>query len=74
MIIRTREEVYNDLVQVNAAIVAIVTGSQSYTIGDRSVTKANLAELQKLKDDLINELGEIDNGGSAAVSMGWYGR
>lgn len=53
---RTIEEVQKELAEVNAAISAIVTGAQSYTVGSRSLTRASLAELRRLKDDLLAEL------------------
>ncbi len=40
------------LVQVNNAISAVTIGGQSYSIGSRSLTRANLAELRSLKADL----------------------
>lgn len=52
--------------------MAIVTGAQSYTIGSRSVTKANLAELRNLKKDLISEIAAQQGMGTRVV--GWIGR
>lgn len=43
------------LTQVNAAISAIMVGGQSYKIGSRSLTRANLAELCALRDRLTAE-------------------
>lgn len=40
------------LAQVTAAIAAIATTGQSYTIGSRSLTRANLTELRELKKEL----------------------
>lgn len=40
------------LEQVNAAISAIAVGGQSYSIGSRSLTRANLSELRATKADL----------------------
>jgi hypothetical protein len=71
---RAFEEVQQELDEVNAAILAIVRGAQSYTIGSRSVTKASLAELRTLRGDLQSELAEIENGGSRARLIGWAGR
>lgn len=38
--------------QVNAAITAVLSGGQSYKIGSRSLTRADLAELKAMRDDL----------------------
>lgn len=37
---------------VETAIVAVLTAGQSYRIGDRQYTRADLAELQKMRTDL----------------------
>lgn len=71
---RTIEEVQQELAEVNAAISAIVKGAQSYTIGSRSVTKASLAELRSLRNELVGELAELENGGSCGRPVGWIGR
>ena len=52
---RAKEE----LAQINGAITAILCGAQSYRIGSRSLTRADLATLYKRKDmleDLIDAL------------------
>lgn len=71
---RTAEEVQTELAEVNAAISAIVRGAQSYTMGSRSVTKASLAELRSLRNELTGELDQILNGGSFGRLVGWAGR
>lgn len=71
---RTIEEVQKELAEVNAAISAVVSGAQSYTVGSRSLTRASLAELRRLKDDLLAELDELENGGSRGRLVGWVGR
>lgn len=40
------------LVQVNHAISAILLGAQSYTIGSRKITRADLSQLYKMRQDL----------------------
>ena len=51
-----------ELLAVNAAILAIVNGSQSYTLDTgqsrQTVTKANLTELRKLREELRSQLQE----------------
>lgn len=41
------------LSQVNAAITAILVGGQSYKIGSRTLTRANLTELKNLREELM---------------------
>ena len=40
------------LEQVNSAISAVLVGGQSYKIGSRSLTRADLAMLKAMRDDL----------------------
>ena len=47
------------LEQVNAAISAVLAGGQSYRIGSRSLTRADLSTLKALRDDLE---AQIDSG------------
>lgn len=44
------------LTEVNKAIVAITAGGQSYKIGSRSLTRANITELRNLRDTLTAEI------------------
>ena len=71
---RRRYPAPKELAEVNAAISAVVSGAQSYTVGSRSLTRASLAELRRLKDDLLAELDELENGGSRGRLVGWVGR
>lgn len=51
------------LVEVDKAIQAILVGGQSYRIGSRSLTRADLALLRSMKNDLTAQLAaEKDNG------------
>lgn len=47
--VMTKEE---QLAEVDKAIYAVLVGGQSYTIGSRSLTRADLSMLKKLRDDL----------------------
>lgn len=47
------------LEQVNSAIFAVLAGGQSYKIGSRSLTRADLAQLKAIRDDLE---AQIDSG------------
>lgn len=40
------------LEQVNSAITAVLSGGQSYKIGSRQLTRADLAMLKAMRDDL----------------------
>lgn len=48
---------------VGDAIDAIVGGAQSYNLGTRSVTKADLGELVSLEDDIQDEIDALEAGG-----------
>ena len=52
------------LEQVNKAISAVPAGGQSYKIGSRSLTRADLAQLKAIRDDLE---ARIDSGESACL-------
>lgn len=69
---RTIEEIEVELGEVNAAIRAIVTGAQSYDLGTRSVTKADLSQLRALRTELMSELGDAEGGGVRLIT--WAGR
>ena len=51
------------LQQVNAAIMAIAVGGQSYKIGSRSLTRADLKQLYAIKNDLTAQLASEKSGG-----------
>ena len=49
------------LAEVNKAIQAVLLGGQSYKLGTRSVTRAGLALLRSMRDDLEAQLAAEDN-------------
>ena len=49
------------LAEVNKAIQAVLLGGQSYKIGTQSVTRADLALLRSMRDDLEAQLAAEDN-------------
>ena len=51
------------LEKVNAAIMAIAVGGQSYKIGSRSLTRADLKQLYAIKNDLTAQLAAENSGG-----------
>lgn len=51
------------LTQVNTAISTVLSGGQSYKIGSRSLTRADLAMLKSMRDDLEAQLAAEDNAG-----------
>ena len=63
----TRQELLNQrLKQYIEAEEMILTG-QSYRIGDRSLTRANLSEVRKTIDILLDQGATIDDSDNARV-------
>ena len=50
------------LAQVNTAITTVLCGGQSYKIGSRSLTRADLAMLKSMRDDLEAKLASDESG------------
>ena len=50
------------LAQVNTAITKVLCGGQSYKIGSRSLTRADLTMLKSMRDDLEAQLADEDSG------------
>ena len=50
------------LAQVNTAITTVLCGGQSYKIGSRSLTRAALAMLKSMRDDLEDQLATEESG------------
>lgn len=48
-----------------AAESAILTGAQSYSIGHRQLTRADLSEVQKEIDKLTVDIAQLSRGGNA---------
>jgi hypothetical protein len=46
------------LEQVNTAIVSVLAGGQSYSIGSRSLTRADLSMLKAMREELEAEIDE----------------
>ncbi|MCI2105415.1 MAG: peptidylprolyl isomerase [Intestinimonas sp.] len=51
------------LEQVNTAISTVLAGGQSYKIGSRSLTRADLAMLKSMRDDLEAQLTAENDAG-----------
>ena len=51
------------LEQVNDAISAVMVGGQSYKIGSRNLTRADLKELYKIRNDLQAQLSQTSSTG-----------
>lgn len=47
--------------EVNKAIIAIASGGQSYKIGSKSLTRADLKQLYDIKNDLTAQLAAANN-------------
>jgi len=50
------------LAQVDEAITAVLYGGQSYKLGSRALTRADLAQLRALRDDLAAQAAQEDSG------------
>lgn len=48
---------------INAAIIAIAVGGQSYKIGSRSLTRADLKQLYHIKNDLTAQIAAESSSG-----------
>lgn len=51
------------LEKIENAIMAIAIGGQSYKIGSRQLTRADLNQLYKIKNDLTAQLSQEKSGG-----------
>lgn len=51
------------LKEVRSAITSILMGGQSYKIGSRSLTRADLSELYAMKKELESVIAEENSGG-----------
>lgn len=51
------------LEEVNGAISAVLVGGQSYKIGSRNLTRADLRELYKMRNDLQAQLSQENTTG-----------
>lgn len=51
------------LEHVNEAIIAITVGGQSYKIGSRQLTRADLKQLYAMKNDLQAQVASQSSGG-----------
>lgn len=51
------------LEQVDKAITTVLAGGQSYKIGSRSLTRADLAMLKSMRDDLQAQVAAEENNG-----------
>lgn len=52
------------LLQVEKAINTITATGQSYKLGSRSVTRADLAELREMRKELMQEIAASKSGGN----------
>ncbi len=51
-----KQSVAERLLEVDTAIHAVLFGGQSYKLGTRSMTRADLALLRQMRDDLAAQL------------------
>ncbi len=57
-----KQTVAQRLLEVDTAIHAVLFGGQSYKLGTRSVTRADLALLRQMRDDLAAQLQSEEDG------------
>ncbi len=57
-----KQTVEQRLLEVDTAIHAVLFGGQSYKLGTRSVTRADLALLRQMRDDLAAQLQSEEDG------------
>ena len=69
---RTTAEIDSDLEKLYAARVAIVTSGQSYSVGGRSLTRANLDDINRTIRELEAERRRAVNAASGAPGDGIY--
>lgn len=53
----------------NQKILDILTGAQSYGLRGRYKNEARLAELEKLRDNLLQKLAAESSGGAVSLGM-----
>ena len=63
-------ELKEELADIKAAIKAIRTTGQSYSIGGRSLTRASLPELKKDRADIETRIDRLENGGNVRTWRG----
>lgn len=62
------------LTLVEYAIAHLLAGGQSYSIGSRTVTKANLAELREWRKELKAEVNESSSVTGTLTALADFGR
>ncbi len=60
----TNEEMLSD---INTAIKSILLGSQSYTIGSRKITRADLAQLYKMRQEIESQMAADEEAGNGLI-------
>jgi len=58
-----------ELAEVKAAISAVLSGSQSYKIGTRSLERADLKTLRDMKKELEEEIRSLEGGGGRVLRV-----
>lgn len=66
---KTIAEIKTELKRVRMAIARIEDGAQEYTIGNRRLTRADLATLYDRETALENELADAEYGGMMVTFM-----
>lgn len=64
-----------ELAQINKAIETILKGGQSYRIGSRSLTRADLAILRSMKNEIEQQItNENPKGKLGNTTVGFFDR
>lgn len=65
-----------ELAEVNEAISTILKGGQSYKIGSRSLSRADLSALLKMKNDIEQQLADETSGNGLMdnTTVGFFDR
>ena len=67
-----KEKLREELEQVDIAIYKVLVAGQSYRIGSRTLTRADLAELRKMRAELQSQLGDDDNSLLANTAVSFF--
>lgn len=65
-----------EIAEVNEAISTILKGGQSYKIGSRSLSRADLSALLKMKNDIEQQLADETSGNGLMdnTTVGFFDR
>lgn len=66
-------DIKNQIAEIDKAITSVLSGGQSYKVGNRSLTRGDLATLYQMKKELENNAAGDNNGGlGRGVAVGFF--